>query len=164
MDRFLARKMHYALGLLDNGAGDTHCEAGVQGGNHLDRGSQFAIQLSGIPSANGWPKNHTLDYVVGVSHQDYAMMSSNASLQRIFYDNFNDRFPNLKNTTNPGDQLTPKPKAFATPLHTIVAAALLGGSVGGVILAFAMLPFLFGANTSWQEQERWRQEEAKQPM
>lgn len=156
--------MHYALGLLDNGAGDTHCQAGEQGGNHLDRGSQFAIQLGGIPASNGWPANHTLDYVVGVSHQDYAMMSWNASLQRIFYDDYNQSFPLLKNTTNPGDHLTPKPKAFATPLHTIVAAALLGGSVGGVILAFALLPFLFGVNTSWQEQERWRQEELKQPM
>lgn len=30
IDRFRSRNVHYALGLLDNGPGDTHCEAVMQ--------------------------------------------------------------------------------------------------------------------------------------
>lgn len=161
VDRFLSRKMHLALGLLDNGAGDTHCEARLQGGNHLDRGSQFAIQISGISEANGWPASHTLDYIVGVSHQDYAMMSSNASLQRIFYDDFNTRHPDLTNTTNPGDQLHPvyKQKDFATPRHKIAAYGLLFGSIGGIALGFTILPFLFSNNLPLSQQIYWEKAE-----
>ncbi|CAO1620830.1 unnamed protein product [Parajaminaea phylloscopi] len=162
VDRFLARKFHLALGLLDNGAGDTHCQARLQGGNHLDRGSQFALLMSSIPETNGWPANHTLDYIVGVSHQDYAMMSSNASLQRIFYEDFNTRYPDVTNTTNPGDELHPvyKQKAFATPLHKIVAYGLLFGSIGGVALAFSILPFLFSNNLPLSQQVYWEKAEA----
>lgn len=161
VDRYLERRMHYALGLLDNGAGDTHCEALMQGGNHLDRGSQFALQLSNIPEANGWPANHTLDYMVGVSHQDYAMISANASLQRIFYDDYNTRYPSLTNTTNPGDKLDPGVKAFATRGHTVIAYSLLFSSLAAVVLCFGALPFVFPANTSWQEQEGWEKSPLK---
>lgn len=162
VDRYLARKFHLALGLLDNGAGDTHCQARVQGGNHLDRGSQFALQLNSIPQPNAWPANFTLDYMVGVSHQDYAMLSSNSSLQRIFYEDYNVRYPDLTNTTNPGDELHPlaKQKSFATPLHKIVAYALLFGSIGGICLAFAIMPFLFSNNLPLSQQVYWEKAEA----
>lgn len=156
VSRFLSRKVHYFLGLNDNGQGDTHCQAGEQGGNHLDRGSQFIMNIANLNN-NQWPSNQTLNYVAGVSHQDYAMLSSNDSLRRLFYDDYNTRYPDLTNTTNPGDELkkVAKPKKFATPTHKIAAYGLLFGSIGGIVLAFAALPFLFPANTNWQQQEQW---------
>ncbi|CAO1633210.1 unnamed protein product [Sympodiomycopsis kandeliae] len=159
VQRFLSRRVHYFLGLNDNGQGDTHCQAGMQGGNHLDRGSQFVMNIANVHS-NSWPSNQTLNYVAGVSHQDYAMLSSNDSLNRLFYEDFNTRYPDLTNTTNPGDELHKplKQKKFATPTHKIAAYGLLFGSIGGIVLAFAALPFLFPANTNWQQQEHWEQE------
>ncbi len=50
IDRFLNRQVSYALALLDIGAGDTHCQARWQGGNHLDRGSQFVLQYQNASS------------------------------------------------------------------------------------------------------------------
>ena len=45
VNRFRQRKVHYAFGLLDNGVGDTHCEAGTQGTTHLSRGAEFVKML-----------------------------------------------------------------------------------------------------------------------
>lgn len=163
IDRFLNRHVSYALALLDIGAGDTHCEARWQGGNHLDRGSQFVMQYGNTSAfyLNGaFPPKHTLDYIANVSHQDYAMYSTNISLQRLFFDDLNVRYPDVKNTTNPGDKKK-KPKgqkAFATPAHEKVAIGLLAGSLGLLFIVFTALPIIFTADTvkdvgtSWDAQ------------
>ncbi|PWN42969.1 hypothetical protein IE81DRAFT_289465 [Ceraceosorus guamensis] len=162
VDRFKTRNVHYGLGLLDNGAGDTHCEAITQGGNHLNRGNQFVLAYE---NNGGFPSTHTVDYVPNATHQDYSMISWNFTLQRLFTDGIQTRQPALTDLRNPGDKNkttgavpNPPPRAFATPIHKIVAYALLGGSVAGTALAFFILPFLFSNNTSTWEQEQWEAE------
>lgn len=152
--RYLERKVHYGLALLDNGPGDTHCEAAWQGANHLDRGSQFILQFQTLNyTNNAFPGNHTLDLMQNVSHQDYPMYSWNSSLQHLFYDDFDIRYPDLTNTTNPGDGTTDTGvKAFATPLHEKVAIGLLAGTVGLVCLCFSGIIWMFRDNYdgSWE--------------
>jgi len=162
ISRYRGRKVHYSLGLLDNGPGDTHCEAVMQGGNHLDRGSNFIQMLGGM--AGGFPMNsQTVSFVANASHQDYAMMSANSSLQYIFKSGYDQRLPNIvasnpsdKNTTNTTDaNPNPPARAFATPAHKIISYALLGGSVVGILIAYTLLPFLFPTNSNPWEQEEW---------
>lgn len=86
VNRFRSRTVHYALGLLDNGAGDTHCEALAQGANHLQRGANFVQMLNN--QDGGLPGTHTVSYVPGVSHQDYPMIAADKSLDFIFGKNF----------------------------------------------------------------------------
>lgn len=159
LERYRGRKVHYSFGLLDNGPGDTHCEAVMQGGNHLDRGSNFVQMLGGM--IGGFPASQTLSFVANASHQDYAMMSANSSLANIFKSGYDTRLPDII-ASNPGDNKTidtqnphPPPRAFATPVHKIISYGLLAGSIGGVLLAFTILPFLFPANTATWEQEEW---------
>lgn len=158
IDRYRGRNVHYALGLLDDGPGDTHCQARMQGGNHLDRGAQFVMSLGAMDG--GFPATHTVDFIANVSHQDYPMMSANVSLYHLFADNYNTRFPDLQTLSNPSGDDVPKindgTKAFATPIHLIISYALLGGSILGVILAFSIMPCLFPVSkeTSW-ETEHW---------
>ncbi|KAJ1029396.1 hypothetical protein NDA13_002647 [Ustilago tritici] len=155
VERFRSRKVHYAVGLADTGAGDTHCQAKMQGGSHLDRGSQFVLSLGRL---GGFPSSQTFDVIAGTSHQDYPMIRADKSVQRIFLSDFNTSFPLLTNTTNPGDHEHkhhnsthhdpehPKLKMFSTPKHRIIASGLLGGSVVTVILFFTILPFIFSDN------------------
>ncbi|WFD42862.1 hypothetical protein MPSI1_001512 [Malassezia psittaci] len=81
VNRFRSRKVRYALGLLDNGAGDTHCEAYTQGANHLQRGANFVKSLD---DDGGFPDTHSVSYVAGLSHQDYPMIAAEPSLQYLF--------------------------------------------------------------------------------
>ncbi|PWN89890.1 hypothetical protein FA10DRAFT_231022 [Acaromyces ingoldii] len=167
LDRFKTRKVHYALGLLDNGPGDTHCQAVMQGGNHLDRGSNFIQQFKDL---GGFPSTHTATFVANASHQDYAMLSANASMNFLFVDGASQRNPDItphnpsdKNkTTSSGPDPNPKPKAFATPIHKIISYALLGGSVGLISLIFIILPFCFPANSDPWEQEKWENDSKRQ--
>ena len=81
------------------------------------------------------------------------MYSWNSSLQHLFYDDFDTRYPDLTNTTNPGDGTTDTGvKAFATPLHEKVAIGLLAGTVGLVCLCFSGLIWMFRDNYdgSWE--------------
>ncbi|SPO22101.1 uncharacterized protein UTRI_02105_B [Ustilago trichophora] len=158
VERFRSRKVHYAVGLADMGPGDTHCQAKMQGGSHLDRGSQFVLSLGRL---GGFPPKQTFDVIAGTSHQDYPMIRADKSVQRIFLSDFNTSFPLLANTTNPGDRPphehhghnhthhdpnVPKLKMFSTPKHRIIATGLLGGSVFLTIAFFTMLPFIFSDN------------------
>lgn len=162
INRFLNRQVSYALALLDVGAGDTHCQARWQGGNHLDRGSQFVLQYQNATLGGKFPIKHTLDYIANVSHQDYAMYSTNMSIQRLFYDGLLVRNKDVANTTNPGDKKNstrPKgAKAFATPAHEKVAIGLLAGSLGLLFIIFTALPIIFTADhvkdvdASWDAQ------------
>ncbi|EPQ28440.1 uncharacterized protein PFL1_04266 [Pseudozyma flocculosa PF-1] len=81
---YRSRHVHYSLGLLDNGQGDTSCQAATQGANHLERGCDIVTTLGDM--AGGFPSNHTLNLMPNVSHQDYEMMSYNISLYRLFAD------------------------------------------------------------------------------
>lgn len=153
VERFRSRKVHYAVGLADTGPGDTHCQARMQGGSHLDRGSQFILALGRL---GGFPRSQTFDVIAGTSHQDYPMIRADKSMQHIFLDDFNTSYPPLLNTTNPGDRAhrnitrhdptVPKLKMFATPKHRIIASGLLGGSLVFIIIFFSALPHVFSDN------------------
>jgi hypothetical protein len=128
---------------LFHSLGDTHCEAGLQGTSHLDRGAQFVQMLGAMPG--GFPTTHTVDFMANTSHQDYAMISADTSIKRIFIDDWDVRFPDITNTTNPSDkpEVVQKPRVFATRGNVVLATSLLGGSVGACLLAFMVLPFMF---------------------
>lgn len=152
VERFRSRKVHYAIGLADTGPGDTHCQAKMQGGSHLDRGSQFVLSLGRL---GGFPANHTFDVIAGTSHQDYPMIRADKSVQRIFLADFNTSYPFLTNVTNPGDHphhhhkhphAPPPLKMHTTPKHRIIATGLLGGSVIAIIAFFSIIPFIFKDN------------------
>lgn len=83
--RYQQRRVHYALGMADDGPGDTHCQAQVQGDSHRTRGANFAGYLEQLPG--GYPKNHTLDYVPNVTHDDAAMFASSEGIFRLFVEN-----------------------------------------------------------------------------
>lgn len=87
------------------------------------------------------------------------MFSANVSLQHIFADDYNTRYPDLTNVTNPGDKVKTKTdsdgiKAFATPAHEKLAYGMLSGSVGAIVLAFAILPLLFPAS-DMRDLDQW---------
>lgn len=160
--RYKTRKVHYGLGLLDNGPGDTHCEAVMQGGNHLDRGCNFIQQLGNLQG--GFPTGvQTANFIANASHQDYAMISANSTLQHLFKDGYDTRQPDIV-ASNPGDKKkedepavdpNPPPRAFATPVHKLISYGLLGGTIGATVLIFAILPFLFPNNAQPWEQQQW---------
>lgn len=160
IERYRNRIVHYAFGLLDNGPGDTHCEAVMQGGNHLDRGSNW-VQMMGAMSGGFPMQSQSVAFVANASHQDYAMMSANSSVAFIFKSGYDTRQPDIV-ASNPGDKVTndtsnpnPPQRAFATPAHKIISYVLFSGSIGGVVLAFILLPFLFPANAPMWEQQSW---------
>ena len=71
---------------MDNGAGDSHCQAFYQGANHLDRGAHFILSVAGMNG--GLPSGFEGNYVANVSHQDYPMFASVRSLDFIFVKDF----------------------------------------------------------------------------
>ncbi|KAJ1023579.1 hypothetical protein NDA16_003196 [Ustilago loliicola] len=83
LQTYVNRNVHYNYGLLDNGQGDTQCEASYQGANHLERGCKFVESLAGLAGGK-FPATHTANFMPNVSHQDYSMLSYNISLYRLF--------------------------------------------------------------------------------
>ncbi|PWN38074.1 uncharacterized protein FA14DRAFT_109635, partial [Meira miltonrushii] len=150
VNRYLARPVHMALGLLDNGAGDTHCEAQDQGKNHLDRGSRYVLHVTDANNGT-FPPAQTVDFIGNTSHQDFGMISANMSLWWLFANNYNVSNPEIV-PHNPGDHKknlpnpSPKPKAYATHGNEALASGLLGGSLVLMILIFGLAPFAFRSN------------------
>lgn len=82
IEGFRRRKIDFALALNDNGPGVKNCQARAQGPNRLARATDFIIRQG--ESSEGWPKDHTVNFVPGFSHQDYPMMSELRNLHSIF--------------------------------------------------------------------------------
>ncbi|KAN0064748.1 hypothetical protein ACQY0O_001805 [Thecaphora frezii] len=175
--RYRSRDLHYALGLLDNGQGDTHCQSMMQGWNHLDRGCHFVLALANTSDSGeyqtgpnlGFPfGKQTVDFVANTSHQDYPMLSTNVSLWRLFNDRFDTADADLTNTTNPGDRVphihTPKPphgesgkpKKFVTHRSYLFAEILLYGSLGSVTVFYTLLYLLF--QPRGRQDEEWKRQ------
>lgn len=72
LQRYISRNIFYGFGTADHGAGDTHCEAQWQGATRIERGRNFEKMLKDLPG--GFPGSHTIDYIEGVSHEDYYMV------------------------------------------------------------------------------------------
>ena len=132
---FQSRNVHYNYGLLDNGQGDTACAAAYQGANHLERGCHFVESVANL-TAGALPKTHTANFMPNVSHQDYAMLSYNISLYRLFQE----APAGAVNSTNAkgGSNTTSTVKKGNTPAS---AAGVMKSSVvalgAGAALAFA---------------------------
>ncbi|PWN43141.1 hypothetical protein IE81DRAFT_289026, partial [Ceraceosorus guamensis] len=155
VQRFLSRKIHMAYGLLDNGAGDTHCQAREQGGNHLDRGSQFVLSLANLTGTKTLPPTHSVSFLGNISHQDYAVYSSNSSLQFLFVNEFGNRYPDIV-PYNPGEAMNgtkavPPKRPYDTHNNRLLAWSLFGGSIAFVVCVFSILPFIFTDN--WNEED-----------
>jgi hypothetical protein len=153
--RYLNRKIHMALALLDVGPGDTHCQARDQGGSHLDRGSNMVLHLAKVNNGT-FPPTQTVDFIANTSHQDYAMLSTNTSLHWLFINDYNVRNPDIV-AFNPSEahknktKLPKQPKKFATHGNILLASSLLGGSLLFVLTFFIILPFVFTPN--WVEED-----------
>jgi uncharacterized membrane protein YgcG len=80
--RYFARRIQYALGLSDNEAGDTHCEAQYQGSTHLTRGQEMQKALQAV--SGGVPASQSFNYVPNVAHEDYLMMVDPNSQEFLF--------------------------------------------------------------------------------
>ncbi|KAK0450592.1 uncharacterized protein EV420DRAFT_741788 [Desarmillaria tabescens] len=81
VERYNGRRISYAWGLKDNGAGDTRCQALTQGSTHLERGQNFVSMLEDM---GGIPNLTTVDWVSGVSHNTDKMMASDAGIDKLF--------------------------------------------------------------------------------
>lgn len=120
-----------------------------QGGSHLDRGSQYVLHLAQV-NGGSFPAAHTVDFIGNTSHQDYAMISANVTLNWLFVNDYSKRYPDI-NATNPGDIYhthTPKSshRAYATHGNITLATSMLSGSLLVFVLFFSLLPFLFRPN------------------
>lgn len=82
VDNFRSREIHFAVAENDNGAGVKNCAARAQGPNRIARASEWIIAQGN--SSQGWPSRHTVDYMPGISHQDYPAMAYYYSLKHIF--------------------------------------------------------------------------------
>ncbi|SNX85408.1 uncharacterized protein MEPE_04117 [Melanopsichium pennsylvanicum] len=133
---FQLRNVHYNFGLLDNGQGDTSCEASYQGANHLERGCHFVESVANLTSGGGLPKTQTANFMPNVSHQDYSMLSYNVSLYRLFQE-----IPAGANSTA-GSISSTATKGSASSGGSASSANIIGGSavtIGiGAVLAFGV--------------------------
>lgn len=158
VQRFLQKQIHYGLALLDNGAGDTHCQAQYQGANHLERGTNFVSMLSSLN--NGWPANHSLGFVAGVSHQDYPMIAATSSLDFIFGKDYN---ATRSDTYGKPHQAKSKgtPKEVGTvdehKVHIFQAIAwvVLAAIIVALIAAYFAIDRIFTPNTNDWDRDYW---------
>lgn len=87
VNTYLNRTIHYFAGALDDGPGDTSCAAQTEGGTHLERATnlQAALNKTSQAAHPAW----TYNLIGNTSHQDYRMLASTPSLQRLFSDGLN---------------------------------------------------------------------------
>jgi hypothetical protein len=133
-------------------------EANSQGGSHLDRGSNYVLHLADVNNGT-FPPSQTVDFIGNTSHQDFAMMSANVSLNWLFVNDYNTRYPDI-NASNPGDTyryhpLKPKTshRSYATHGNVILATSMMSGSLLFLVLFLTLLPFVFIANYIEKDQD-----------
>ncbi|WFD33284.1 hypothetical protein MCUN1_000097 [Malassezia cuniculi] len=156
IERFRQRRIHYSFGLLDNGDGDTHCQALSQGANHLQRGANFVKMLDDM---GGFPQNHSVSYVARISHQDYPMMAALSSVDFIFgnsSDEFNTRYPDRPSQRKSSSDSSP---GLAEDPHSHVyrAAAwiLMVAFIAGVIIALFSFSRIYTDRSNNWDRDYW---------
>ncbi|WFD25805.1 hypothetical protein MNAN1_000771 [Malassezia nana] len=150
------RSIHYSLALLDNGSGDTHCEAQYQGYSHLHRGSNFALALAQMDS--GWPANHSLTYVAGVSHQDYEMIAHETTMQYVFLKDYDIRFPDLYEShskSNASDSAYTGDHEWEAPIYRTIAWIVLVVCIIAVVACLGICHYCFKANANDWDRDYW---------
>ena len=157
VDRYASRRVHYALGLLDNGQGDTHCQAMIQGSNHLARGANFIMMLN--KTLGNWPANHSASFIQGVSHQDYPMIAATESLEFLFQSDFDKRYDPIKYHT--GGHKGPKngplrlDPGFDNKTYKIVAWIVIVAFLIAIIIIFLTMSWIFTPNSNNFDRDYW---------
>ncbi|WFD27807.1 hypothetical protein MNAN1_002812 [Malassezia nana] len=82
---FLTRNVRLAHGLNDNGVSSEECDTMAQGRNRLERSAYYVQHLTQV-NEGSFPESFSLEYVAGVSHQNYPMFAATESLTYIFTD------------------------------------------------------------------------------
>lgn len=82
---FLTRNVRLAIGLNDNGVSSEDCDSMAQGRNRLERSAYYIQHLSDV-NGGSFPESFSVEYVAGVSHQNYPMFAATESLTYIFTD------------------------------------------------------------------------------
>lgn len=85
LNTYLNRRIQYTYAELDNGPGDTHCEAQYQGASHIERGTNLmkALQQAGAKGAS-WT------FVPNATHVDEELFIDPASQSWLFVDGLTD--------------------------------------------------------------------------
>lgn len=83
--QFLKRDVRIAQGLNDNGVSSEACDTMAQGHNRLERSAYYVKHLADV-NGGSFPNSFSLEYVEGVSHQNYPMFAAKDSLPYIFKD------------------------------------------------------------------------------
>lgn len=84
IENFLKRRIHFSVSLDDNGHGPKNCKANAQGVSRVCRAAEWVAQRGN--STEGWSKSHTIDFIPGVSHQDYPVIAYYGTLKFLFTD------------------------------------------------------------------------------
>ena len=82
IDVYHSRKIHYAFALNDNGPGNTHDAPEQEGPNRISRSAAYIVALGS--DTDLFKKHHTVDFVPGISHQDYPMLAYYGRIKSIF--------------------------------------------------------------------------------
>ena len=148
--RYYSRNVVYGLGLSDEEGGDTHCEAQYEGNSHLSRGQNLEKALQGLPG--GVPATHKFNYVQGVAHEDYLILSDPVSQHYLFSDKIDTR--EGSSSATPSSTKSGKSSsqtntgATASPTSSNQAGnqgsgAAPGSSVSGYVLAMSLVAAIF---------------------
>lgn len=78
-EEFYQKDIRIGIALNDNGHGNTHCQAMMQGPNRIARTSQWIKHFG-----DDFPSSFTVDYAPGLSHQDYPMFAYYGTMEYIF--------------------------------------------------------------------------------
>ncbi|CAO1630386.1 unnamed protein product [Parajaminaea phylloscopi] len=131
---YFNRRVQYTFAELDDGPGDTHCEAQFQGDSHIARGKNLvaALQAAG---AKGF---HTT-FVPNATHIDLEVFVDPASQQWLFVDGMGDQRNGSKTSTSSATSKTSSNKSSTSSstasvtseasARTATVALLLAGFV-----------------------------------
>jgi len=157
------RDIRYAYALLDNGSGDSHCQAQYQGYSHLHRGTLFAKALA--DSEAGFPVNHSVSYAAQVSHQDYPMLAQPESQQFIFVKDYNTPFHNLSHKHEHHHKATSKElgdsedeeydNSWEEHVYRIVGWVVVVSFIVAIIVVLLIFYMMYKANANDWDRDDW---------
>ncbi|KAN0060361.1 hypothetical protein ACQY0O_007690 [Thecaphora frezii] len=130
--RYYKRNVVYGLGLSDHEAGDSHCEAAYQGDSHLSRGQNLEKALQELPG--GVPASHHFNYVEGVAHEDYLILSDPVSQYYLFSEGIDATAPSSSSASSSSTGHTSKTSGGSS-----AGAASSGSSGSGASGAMSMV-------------------------
>lgn len=83
VENFLKHRVHFAVSQDDNGQGVSNCAGSVQGPTRICRAAEWIVQ-HGNTTEYEWPDTHTVNFLPGVSHQDYPTLAYYGTIKFLF--------------------------------------------------------------------------------